>query len=112
MGFARHWTVLTVLRAFLGVFEAGMVDRSSRQSEARLTKIRRSLSWRDLYHWIVVPTLGNGSTYLNLLHGFPASFWVWSYLCIRPVSDPSRRRYVCTRLAMGKHTHNTGMKQY
>lgn len=66
MGFVHSWEVLTVLRAFLGVFEAG---RKYSRSNWELKLIRCSLSRRCIHHRVLVSTVRDSEASVDLLHG-------------------------------------------
>lgn len=58
MGFVHSWQALTVLRALLGMFEAGRKQRFRKLGNVETNY--RSISRCNLYHRIVVSPVRNG----------------------------------------------------
>lgn len=73
MGFVRSWEVLTVLRALLGIFEAGRKWKIF-EWESRL--IGDSLSWRCVHHRLVVSTIRDGEASVDILYGGIVGFGI------------------------------------
>jgi hypothetical protein len=78
MGFVHSWEVLAVLRALLGIFEAGCRFYLFPWSVKVSMLTCRSVPWCCLHYRIVVSTVRDGKTRIDLLHGGAASFGVWT----------------------------------
>jgi hypothetical protein len=77
MGFIHNWKVLTVLRALLGVFEAGCKCFAGPAAD-ELELIHFSIPWGCVHYWVVVSPVRDSEKSIGLLHGSVVGIRVWT----------------------------------